>query len=262
MFRTMEKILSDWLTDSLNVMICTENVNVSSEIIKGIGKYPTFKVHRVATERVLDLYFSQNVEWHCIIIDNDISFFKKVNQYLMNSNKWLPVIILGGNIPMDYGKQMHKEDISIYKHAYFNQVDRTCGLFVELCSKANINRLFSKILANSLKRVLFTKVPDKKINSIANSLFMINPITVVEWANDNEVSTRKMQRILKGFTDQTPKKLVSIYHAYRMAFANVDPVGNLDCEVFTAHQLNKSNKNRFLEYVLSRRSSLLKGIAA
>lgn len=262
MFGAMEKILSDWLTDSLNVMVCTENANVSSEIIKGIGKYPTFKVHRAATEKMLDLYFSQNVEWHCIIIDNDISFFKEVNQYLVNSNKWLPVIILGGFISTEYSKLMHKEDISIYKQAYFNDADRTSGLFVELCSKSSANRLLSKILANSLKKVLFTKVPDKKINSVINSLFMRNPITVVEWADHYGVSTRKMQRILKGFTDQTPKKLISIYHAYRMAFANVEPLGNLDCEVFTAHYLNKSNKSRFLEYVLSRRSSLLKSVAA
>lgn len=258
MSQPMEEMLSDWLSDTLNIMVCTESTNVSSSIISYIGRYPSFKLHRTSTEKMLDLYFSQDIEWHSIIIDGQLSFTDKVFQYISAFPSWTPVILLAEEKPTDILSEWCIEENSENKYSYFDKENRNIGSIIETCKRRDFPKLLSVILSNSLKKQFFLSVPNNEIHEAVNILYKENPLSVEEWAKIYGVATRKMQRILRPFAFATPKKLLNIYHAYRMVFAEVDNSGNLNCEVFKSHKLDKTHRERFLEYVLSRRSTLLK----
>lgn len=254
---SMEEILSNCLTDSLNIMVCSESSNVSSSILTYVGRYPAFKLHRASSEKMLKMYLNQDIIWHTIIIDNHISFSKELFEEISKLSKWVPIISLSENAPANIWKNWSIEEISQNKFRCINKKDAGSGSVIEVLGKSGLTGLLSSILANSLKKCFFYEVPDKSVNEAANVLYKHNPVTVDEWAKLLGVCSRKIQRILKPFTKYSPKKMLSIYHAYRMAFSNVDNIGNLQCDNFAIHKIENKQKNRFLEYVLSRRSSLL-----
>lgn len=257
MNHSMEDILSNFLTDSLNIMVCSESTNVSSSILTYIGRYPAFKLHRISNEKMLDLYISQDIIWHTIIIDNHISFSKELFQKISRLSKWVPIITLSEDAPINIWKDWKVEKISQNKFRCTNKQETGSGSVIEVLGKSGLTSLLSSILANSLKKCFFCEIPDSSVNEAANVLYKHNPVTVNEWAKLLGVCSRKIQRILKPFTKYSPKKMLSIYHAYRMAFSNVDNIGNLQCDNFAMHKIESTQRNRFMEYVLSRRSSLL-----
>ncbi len=257
MYQPMEEILSDWLTDTLNIMICTETANLSSSVLSYIGRYPAFKIHRVSTEKMLDLYLNQNIDWHSIIIDSQLSFSVKVFDELTRFSKWVPVIYLAEELPKGLWDDWIVEEVDDKLVNYVSKNNRHVGAVLEIFKRRELRQLLSTVLANSLKRQLFNFIPDKSIHEATAVLYKENPVTVENWAKINNCTPRKIQRLLKPFINKTPKKLLSIYHAYRMAFAEVDNSGNLNCEVFRIHRIESCHRKRFLEYTLSRRSTLL-----
>lgn len=256
MNQSLEEILSEWLTDTLNILICTESANVASTIMSYVGRYASFKLHRVSNEKVLDLYMKQGITWHCIIIDNELSFSRRVYNYISKFNHWVPIVLMSNNVPENLWNEWIYEKISNEKVSFHNGESRIEGATIELLDKRRINDFVPVILSNSLKKQFFKEVPDIEIEKILKMLYLNNPDSVKEWAKINCISNRKIQRMLKSFCRITPKKVLSLYHAYRIALSEVDNSGNLNCEIFAIHELKRSLKIRYMEYCLSRRSVL------
>lgn len=258
MYKPMEEALTDWLTDSLNVLVCTKSSHITTSILSTIGKYPAFKIHRASTESTLNMYLKQNTIWNCIIIDNDISFAADFIDNIKLLSKWVPVVLLENSNTNGTLEDWCVDEVGLNKYNYLNAKNKSRGCIIEICEKNSVNELLSILLSNSLKKLFFTNVPDNDLNVLINVLYKKNPISVMEWAQYLDITPRKMQRLLKCYTTMTPKKMICIYHAFRMVLALTDKKGNLHCKIFTSHSLNESNRKRFLEYVLSRRSNLLK----
>lgn len=254
---SLENILSDSLAQSLKILLCTDSGDSVKRIESFLSSFPTFKLYVANSKSLFPQYFDENTSWHCVILDSRCSFATTFIEQIMVRSKWVPIVLLDSKDALGLITDMALEKIDSRLYSYGGHIGKSNGCTVELCDPFSREDLISKLISNSLLKRFFKKIPNLKVSTATNELFISNPTSVAGWAEKIGFSTRKMQRALKNFTLYTPKKLLSLYHAYRLVFALKGKEGNPETNHFKSYNIDNSSKNRFIEYVLTRKSSLL-----
>jgi AraC-like DNA-binding protein len=128
---------------------------------------------------------------------------------------------------------------------------------VAVCPAANNGVLMHHVQEWAIKRKLVSRALDGLAQEAMGALFRKNPLSVDDWSSIMGVKPRRFQREFKLFTDLSPKKILALYHAYRIAFTVADEHNNREKGVIPAYIVDERSKERVMEYVLTHRSALL-----
>jgi hypothetical protein len=261
----LENILVDCMVDSLRVLLCSECATATTNISLLLSRYPVFSLCKGKTEAGLNDLIMQNNAWECVIIDSRMPFTSALFDTIRKASCWFPVILLTDYVPdvlfQEKGiKQVNGEyvmhsDIDAGDDTdVMNYRKKTITLVPLKCFKD----LFSTIRNLCLKKKLMAKMAPCHIGEKAfGFLFSHNPVSVDDWSVLVNEPNRKFQRMVRKYTDHSPKKLITLYHAYRIAFDTMEKQKSQNKGVIQAYMVDDHAKKRVLEYVLSRRSQLL-----
>ena len=264
----LENVLIDCLNDTLHIMLCSESSGAICTINSLIERYSMFNFVKARSADAMWFYFRQIPAWHCLILDSRCGFSEDFFAVMRESPLWVPIIVLADYLSEDY-LRMHgfKEDTKNSNDTQgVNFNDNPTVIKTLLLEKRKVivsplrsfKNLFPMLLVESIKKKLMQKVmPDGFALKAMDVLFDQNPITVEEWSSILDSTPRKFQRMFKNYTYYSPKKLIALYHAYRIAFETVGKNEEYGKGVISAYILDDQSKKRVLEYVLSRRSQLL-----
>jgi len=131
-----------------------------------------------------------------------------------------------------------------------------------LCSPSQASELFMAINRCAIESSLISGIQDKEVLQAVDMLFTHNPVGVIEWSELSGMKIRKFQRKFKDASSLSPKKILALYHAYRMAFYYCcSKTGEMPAQhIDMSYTLQPSDRKRILEYVLMRKSTLLKQV--
>lgn len=260
----LENILVDCLCDTLHVMLCSESSGAVCTINSLIGRYPLFNFLKARSCDAMKLYFRQIQAWHCLVFDSRCTFSEEFFTTVRNIPFWVPVILLADSVSEDYlrthGMTVESNgNIVINSGSPDGKADHTTHKkCVIVCPLRSFKRLFPMIQLHSIRKKLMPNMlPEELVQKAIDLLFRQNPLTVEEWSATLESTPRKFQRMFKQYTNYSPKKLIALYHAYRIAFETMGRHEELGKGLFSAYILDDRSKKRVMEYVLSRRSQLL-----
>lgn len=260
----LENILVDCLCDTLHVMLCSESSGVVCTVNSLIERYPLFNFMKARSKDAMELYFRKIPSWHCLIIDSRSSFSSDFYTLVQELPYWVPIIVLSDIITDEYlsSHNMYRNEYNTIIMQTKTQRDTKKGDLIKKnvtqCSFNSFKRLFPELQLNCIKKKLMAKMmPDGPVDGALNVLFNQNPLTVEDWSVVLDSTPRKLQRMFKQHTDYSPKKLIALYHAYRIAFTTLDKQEDFCKGVISTYILDERSKKRVMEYVLSRRSQLL-----
>jgi len=264
----LEKILVDCLCDTLNVMLCSESPGIINAIESVIQPYPFFAFFKAGSAECMRTCIRQVNSWHCLIIDSRCSFTDEFLSVAREFPLWIPVIILADYLSEEFlrlhGISVEQDAASSFQNITINDTrydylklakEKKC---VTVYPFKSIKNLLPLIQAECLKKKLMQRlIPDGVVERSLDILFKQNPLSVDEWSLVLDSTPRKFQRMFKNYTFYSPKKLLALYHAYRIAFETVGNREEFCLGVVSAIVMDERTKKRLLEYVLSRRSQLL-----
>jgi hypothetical protein len=189
--------------------------------------------------------------WHALVVDQQDVLCQDYLEQAGQHPTWLPSIVLCGDstVQIPHVGAAANEALSD---------DGLPGMPLR-CDHDNLGQLMQLLQVWCIKRKLFTLPPSGMVADAVEVLFRENPFSVNAWAEILQTTQRKFQRQFKLFTELSPKKFLALYHAYRIAFSLVDERGECRRGVVSAYVLDDRSKERIMEYVLTRRSSLLVG---
>jgi AraC-like DNA-binding protein len=211
----------------------------------------------------MKMYLDQVPIWHCLIIDSRCSFAYDFFQFIKELPFWIPVILLIDSLTEEFmhthGLYVNKKGCIILKSDsnYPKKKIITGEKLIIECSLKSYKQLFPILQFQSIRRKLLIKMPDEQVFESMKILFERNPISVEEWSAHMNLTPRKFQRMFKNYTKYSPKKLITLYHAYRIAFSTMQRFEDFGRGVISAYILDEHSKKRVMEYVLTRRSQLL-----
>lgn len=258
----LENILVDCLCDTLHVMLCSESSGAICTINSLISRYPLFNFLKARSLEAMKLYFRQIPVWHCLIIDSRCSFSEDFFSAVRRHPFWVPIIVLADSLSENFlrihGMFVDRDNCIVMQNVSQNnkklKTEKKC---ITICSLCSFKKLFPVLQVQSIKKKLMAKMPEGMAQKAVDLLFDRSPLTVEDWSAIMNSTPRKFQRIFKQYTNYSPKKLIALYHAYRIAFATMNKHEDFGKGVISAYILDDRSKTRVMEYVLSRRSQLL-----
>ena len=264
----LENVLIDCLNDTLHIMLCSESSGTICTINSLIDRYPMFNFLKARSSDAMKLYFRQIPTWHCLILDSRCGFSEDFFAVMRELPLWVPIIVLADYLSEDYlrmyslSADTNNSDDTQNFTFNDNPSDKKTLLLekrkVIVFPLRSFKNLFPMLQVESIKKKLMQKsMPDGFALEALEVLFAQNPITVEEWSSTLDSTPRKFQRMFKNFTYYSPKKLIALYHAYRIAFETIGRDEEYGKGIISAYVLDERSKKRVLEYVLSRRSQLL-----
>lgn len=264
----LENVLIDCLNDTLQAMLCSESSGTICTINSLIDRYPMLSFIKARSADTMKRFYRQVPVWHCLILDSRCSFCENFFSAVKETPHWVPIILLADYVSEDYmrmyGLSLDKNDSTdIQNLALYEKPSRRAKLYIEkkqiiVFPLRSFKNLFPVIQVESIKKKLMQKLmPDGFVHKAMKILFDQNPVTVEEWSSTIDSTPRKFQRMFKKYTYYSPKKLIALYHAYRIAFETIGRDEDYGKGIISAYILDERSKKRVLEYVLSRRSQLL-----
>lgn len=260
----LEKILVDCLCDTLHVMLCSESSGAICTINSLVSRYSLFNFLKARSPEAMQLYFRQIPTWHCLIIDSRCTFSEEFFSFVRELPCWVPIIVLADSLSEDFlrihGMSVNNNDCIVIQNVsqYSNIKLETDKKSVTVCSLRSFKKLFPMLQLQSIRKKLMPKMmPEELVQKALDVLFNQNPLTVEDWSAILGSTPRKFQRMFKHYTSYSPKKLIALYHAYRIAFETMGRHEEVGKGVISAYILDDRAKKRVMEYVLSRRSQLL-----
>lgn len=264
----LENVLIDCLNDTLHLMLCSESSGTICTINSLVDRHPMFNFAKARSSEAMKLYFRQIPVWHCLILDSRCSFCEDFFSAIKEFPLWVPIILLADYISED---QMRMHGLSLDIDDNTDVQDLVLGgnssnkerLYIGkrrmlVSPLRSFKNLFPIIQIESIKKKLMQKLmPDGFAQKAIDILFEHNPVTVEEWSSFIDSTPRKFQRMFKNYTYYSPKKLIALYHAYRIAFETIGRDEDFGKGIISAYIMDERSKKRVLEYVLSRRSQLL-----
>jgi AraC-like DNA-binding protein len=268
----LENILVDCLRETLHVLLCTDSFETSRLTERILRQCPLYSLFKAKSPSATEELLSQVQSWHVAIIDENCQFASDFKSVLNGFPVWLPVITLTntwsmGNVSTS-GRMLNMT--SFVKPCLFqpdlNGENSDLRLFpadnkpAATCSVTNPVALLHAVQEWSIKRKLLSKTVSGLAADALVQLFCKNPLSVEEWSSIMGVKPRRFQREFKTFTDLSPKKILALYHAYRIAFNVLDNQNSRDKGVVPAYMVDNHSRERVMEYVLTHRSSLLTAV--
>lgn len=264
----LENVLVDCLNETLHLMLCSESTGTICTINSLVDRYPMFSFAKARSSDAMKLYFRQLPVWHCLLLDSRCNFCEDFFSAVKEFPLWVPVIVLADSISEEqmqqYGLSFCKNDKTDIQDLVLNDNPPNREyLYLEkrriiVSPLRSFKNLFPLIQVESIKKKLMQRLmPDGFVQKALDLLFKHNPVTVEEWSSFLDSTPRKFQRMFKNYTYYSPKKLIALYHAYRIAFETIGRDEDFGKGIISAYIMDERSKKRVLEYVLSRRSQLL-----
>jgi AraC-like DNA-binding protein len=224
---------------------------------------PLYSIFKAKSPQAVEELFGQVQSWHVAVVDEQCPYASDFKAVLSGFPVWLPVIsltntwsisnisgtrtVVPGACPPDIGNSEQK----------LFPMDRKP---VATCSTTNPVGLMHTVQEWAIKRKILSKTVSGLAADAMLLLFTHNPLSVDEWSSIMGVKPRRFQREFKVFTDLSPKKILALYHAYRIAFTVVENHNSRDKGVVPAYLIDHRSQERVMEYVLTHRSSLLTAV--
>jgi AraC-like DNA-binding protein len=257
----LENVLIDCLTGTLNVLVCAESTVISRSPDRTFWRYPLFNVfHAQSVESAQELV-RQVQCWHAVCIDDQAGSAPEYLSVLDVWSSWIPVIVLYGDIS---GRSLWADELieqseerqqeQLVEHG---QTTVTGPIIVDQVPAGRPDVIFDALEHWAIERKLLGRCPYGLVREAIKLLFMRSPLSVEDWSAAMDVSPRKFQREFKQFSTLAPKKLMALYHAYRIAFNALGEPERLGQGEMMAYAIDEKTKARVMEYVLTRRSTLL-----
>jgi hypothetical protein len=259
----LEDILSDCLHETLNIMVCSDSGVFRQTIDAILHQHRPYSLYNADSPESMDQLFRGLTAWHTVIIERNGKPAGEFLKRVWYHHSWLPVIVVydvdpGDELPLF----IDKPDAP----AVFNVRNRNGGreapslredIVIIPCSLRDGDALRSVLQIWSIKRKLFGIMPRGLVQDGIEMLFQRNPDSLNMWATLLNTTQRKFQRLFKPFTNLSPKKMLAVYQAYQIVFAKID--GKIrGCKTgIPTYLADHHSKQRIIEYVLTRRSSLL-----
>lgn len=256
----LENTLVACLCNTLQIMLCSESPDTVHSVKTLLKRYPLFNLTKIGTLIKLHEEISRTQEWHTVIIDGNCSFSKELFSCLKGLS-WMPIIVLRDSLSKEILQYMEtffdNQDYAILEDVTKYMVTKRKRRNISVCPLSNLARLLPMIQETSIKKKLISRIiPVDLTEDAIDVLFQQNPLTVEEWATILNVSPRKLQRALKQFTGYSPKKVITLYHAYQIAFNKFDRLNDENQGTNSSYVVDERSKTRVIEYVLSRQSKL------
>lgn len=260
----LEKILVECLCDTLHVMLCSDSSGTICTINSLVGRYPLFNFLKARSPDAMRLYFRQIPTWHCLIFDSRCTFAEEFFITIKHLPLWAPIIMLADSISDDY---MRLHNMIAETNDYItirNGIQDDSGIYnvrkkcIIICPIKSFIKLFPLLQLHTIRKKLMpNRMPEGMVLKALNVLFARNPLTVEDWSIMLGSTPRKFQRMFRHYTNYSPKKLIALYHAYRIAFETMGKHEDYGKSIISAYILDDRAKKKVMEYVLSRRSQLL-----
>lgn len=261
----LENILVDCLCNTLHVLFCSECFTTTNVISSLLCKYPVFALYKARTVFALNNYLQQMQPWECLIIDSRASFTPVFFDLVRKLPYWVPIVLLTDYAPEEF---FMEKGIREKEGEYILTGDLIPGedgeainarkKIVRISPLRSFKDFLPTVQHMCLKKKLMSKMAPCCIGEKAfGYLFSHNPLSVDEWSYLINEPARKFQRMFRNYTDHSPKKLIALYHAYRIAFETLERHKPIYRGTIPAYIVDDRSKTRVMEYVLSRRSQLL-----
>jgi AraC-like DNA-binding protein len=208
--------------------------------------------------------------WHVAIIDEQCLFAPEYRAILRNVPVWLPTISMTNSwsiknlstarccaVSEASWKPYGEPSPDSLNSCESQNLDTADEPPVAICSISNPVTLMHALQEWTIKRKLLSRTVAGLAAEAMDIVFNKNPLSVDEWSSIMGVKPRRFQREFKEFTDLSPKKILALYHAYRIAFNVIDSQNNREKGVVSAYIVDNRSRERVMEYVLTHRSSLL-----
>ncbi|MFW5775307.1 MAG: hypothetical protein ACOCW2_03360 [Chitinivibrionales bacterium] len=258
----LENVLIDCLRDTLNVMVCTGSDETSRTIERVLKRYPTYSIFHADSLEVAETLFRQVKAWHGLIIDGQSDGAEALMTAAQQFSPWLPQIVLADQTTAEkLYDQADLEEQQIFSIDKVRESEEKMPIggvnLVVSCPLSQLSNMLPILQVWSIKRKLVAREPEGLMEEAMKALFYSNPQGVEEWSSMVGAKPRKFQREFKLFTNLPPKKMLALYHAYRIAFDVLDERNHKGVGIFPAYMVDARAKSRMMEYVLTRRSTLL-----
>ena len=240
----LENILVSCLEETLNVLVCCESTLTLGVVNSSLCRYSTYNLFRARSLETVDAYLAQVPAWNCFIIDARFEFARDVVARIAGLGQWYPVIIIGDS----------PDSLPFFRSAGDIYLS-TEGIVY--CSLSSIRQFVRTVQELCIKKRLLAFHPDPMVAEAVDALFERHPVSVEDWASMVNSSPRKFQRLFKPVTDLSPKKIIALYHAYRIAFDAIEGRGHSPSLAPGVYEVDIHDRTRVMEYVLSRRNELL-----
>jgi|GEM_PF-3312148 len=263
----LENVLVDCLRDTLHIMLCSGSCDTVRTAERFLKQCPLYSLFKAKSPQTMEELFGQIQSWHVVIIDEQCQFAPDFKAIVQRYPGWVPVITLtnswsirtiSGHCPPAGTTPFKTEEAAGSAHTGGGlDIDVIDERPVAACSIANPAFLMHTTQEWAIRRKLLSKIVDGLAAEAMSLLFKKNPLSVDEWSSMMGVKPRRFQREFKMFTDLSPKKILALYHAYRIAFNVVDNHTNREKGIVSAYLVDDRSKERVMEYVLTHRSALL-----
>jgi AraC-like DNA-binding protein len=259
----LENILVDCLRGTLNVLFCGDAAASNQSVERQIRRLSIYNLFVANSSSRADQLARQVQSWNVMVVGADCSFDEECLALAAEHPRWVPVIQLidphsprmpyhsSDTIPASSDKSEEAKPANGSTHPH---------CMITTCAVDNPRKLSSLIQMKAIQNRLLAGMPTGMVRLAMEVLFRENPLTVDEWCTTMGISPRKFQREFKRFTSLTPKKIVALYHAYRIAFDALDGRKQAQAGIIPAYVMDSQSRNRVMEYVLTRRSSLISSV--
>jgi hypothetical protein len=204
--------------------------------------------------------------WHVAVIDEQCQFSSDFMFLVRSYSQWLPVITLTNSWSIRSMSSARSLGNGIdAKNGHSDAGDKHACIVedepVAKCAANSMGHLMHYVQQWAIMRKLVNKALSGLAHEAMEALFKDNPLSVDDWSSIMGVKPRRFQREFKLFTDLSPKKILALYHAYRIAFSVIDEHNSREKGIIPAYIVDGRSRERVMEYVLTHRSALLTGVA-
>jgi AraC-like DNA-binding protein len=181
---------------------------------------------------------------------------------MQNRQDWVPIIIVADTVTTDMlgssGVIQPHLNRPVLEDGFRCSTLASGKHYAVHYPPGNLSRMSSLLQLQSIrKKLLPQRIPGAEMLSALDVLFRRNPLSVETWSGHLNSTPRKLQQLFKEYTLYTPKKLIALYHAYRIAFEAAARQDEKGKGIIPAYLLDERSRKRVMEYILSRRSQFL-----
>jgi hypothetical protein len=257
----LEKILVDSLRGTLHVMLCAGNSSGIHGLRHVLSGHPLYNFFNASSRHEVDTFMRQVPVWHCVVAEASMGFEESCFLPILTSPSCPSVLVIDGREPARIQRFctdniIHGEGDNHSAAEHLKQFDLSCFLHL---TPDSVTEAAAKVQRRSIERKLVSTPTNVWVRKILDILFTTNPLTVECWAEAAGVRARKFQREFKHISLLAPKKMLALYHAYRIAFEHCAKEEERKAYkgVQSAYVICDRDKTRIMEYVLTHQSALL-----
>lgn len=255
----LEQILVDSLRNTLHVMLCTRSVNLCYAVERLISPYPMISLFKPEDAVQAVSYLRQVPSWHAVLLDDHFeSAQSRFPAAVAALPAYVPLLIMrspGSAGPGSVGAPDTPALVAA-KPLTMPPPDFAPCASVSASAQA-LYITWNRIQRSCIQRKLLGVPCYGILHKAMQVLFDKNPATVESWTNLMGMTTHVFRELFLRATVLAPKKIIALYHAYRIAFDCCAQTRGGVMDGILPYTISAHNRARMVEYVLVHRSELV-----